>query len=132
MNYDEHRYKPPVKRLVEGVPLSEISKETGICLTTLHTRYSRGVRTLEEMSKPTQWKRNYEERLREATNRGKLILSKCNDIGLSIADLSKRSGVSSCAIDEFCYNPNSNIQARTLYKICLVLDLSMDYVMGVR
>lgn len=128
MDFEKH-YRPPKTRFVEGVSLAEISEETGICLTTLGSRYRRGVRTLEEMKKPVQWKRNYEERMREATDRGRIIISRCEEKGLSIADLSRRSGVHFTSIDEFCYNPNSKIQAITLFKLCLALDLSMDYVM---
>ena len=138
MNYDNlmdsvnRNRSKKIKHRVEGKTLLEISEETGISLKTIQSRWRNGHRTYEELTKPTQWRRNYEERYMEACDRGRRVLERCNEKNMSIADLSRISGVDVSSIDDFIYNPNNGIQARTLWKICRTLNLTMDYVMGVR
>jgi len=136
MNYDKlmdsvnRNRSKKIKHRVEGKTLLEISEETGIAIQTLYSRWDSGKRTYEELSKPIQWKRNKEERYREACDRGKRLLNEMDKKDLKVADLSRRANVSVDCIDGFLYNPNTNIQARTLLKMCYVLDCSMDYLMG--
>jgi len=118
------------ERMVDGKTLNQIAEETGIKFKTLETRYHRGIRNYEEITKPVLYK-NDNDRLEWATIKGKKVLEASFRKRITLQQLCKRSGVSRCAVEGFLYY-DTDISAMRLAKICSVVGVSMDYVMGLK
>ena len=129
MKIKEHNEKR-TRIYVDGMTLNEISMKSGIALTTIQHRYSRGHRTMEELTRDDNL-HNDASRIEIACGNGKRFLQSAVDKNISLTDISKRSGVPRSSIYHFVYN-NGDMSGRRLAKICGVVGISMDYVMGLR
>ena len=115
---------------VEGMTLREISDKSGVPLETVRHRYTRGLRTLPELSKDDNLHNN-EYRLEVACDKGRRFLQAVMDRDLSLEQVMKRSGVHRSCIWNFIYN-DGDISSLRLAKLCGVVGCSMDYVMGLK
>lgn len=92
----------PNRIFVDGKTLNQIAKESGIRLDTVQHRYSRGIRDYEI------W-----------------------ELDIPLQTISDKTGISRSTIYAFLYN-GTDLSSMRLAKICSLLGLSMDYVMGLK
>lgn len=117
-----------IKNFCNGKSLREISNETGIRIDTIRGRWQRGIRTYEGLTRDDNL-HNSEYRYEIATAPGKRILEEMREMRISITKLSELSKVPRSTIWHFIYEGH-DISSWRLLDICLVLGVSMDYILG--
>lgn len=120
-----------MKRYVDGKTLKQIEAETGISYKTLAYRYVRGDRTMESITRPVMHNHNDENRLDMCTDKGRRFLQAVMQKNMTLKRVYELSGVDKGTIYAFMYE-NTDISSMRLAKICGVVGVSMDYVMGLR
>lgn len=130
MNLGKWNTEHNTKIFVNGMSLLEISKKYNIALGTVQQRYRRGLRTLEQLTRDDNL-HNDEYRIEIACGNGKRFLKAAMDKHITIREISERSGVTRNTIWNFVYN-NADISGRRLARLCGVIGVSMDYVMGLK
>lgn len=116
---------------VDGKTLNQIAEESGIKLDTIQHRYSRGIRTYEGLTKPSK------RMLRGAEMRKPMYIMDSGDrmmeviikSGISMAELARRTGLSTSTIYAFVYE-HVDISSARLAKLCGALGCSSDYILG--
>lgn len=115
---------------VDGKSLKEISEESGVSIDTVRHRYSRGLRTYEELASD-EGLHNNNFRLEIATAPGRRFLKAADDKNITLSTLSKRTGISRSTIWNFMCN-SGDISSKRLASLCDAVGVSMDYVMGLK
>lgn len=115
---------------VDGMSLREISERSGVPLDTIRGRHTRGVRTLEGLTRDDNLHNNA-YRVDVACEKGKRLLKYAIEKNLTMTDIANRSGVPRSSIYGFIYN-DTDMSSMRLAKICGVVGCSMDQVMGLR
>ena len=119
---------------VDGKTLNQISKESGIRLDTVQHRYSRGVRTYEGLTKPSHISVEHKKVSKKAyciMSAGERVMERIWELDIPLQTISDKTGISRSTIYAFLYN-GTDISSMRLAKICSLLGLSMDYVMGLK
>ena len=119
---------------VDGKTLNQIAKESGISLDTVQHRYSRGVRTYEGLTKPSHISVEHKKVSKKAyciMSAGERVMERIWELDMPLQTLSDRTGVSRSTLYAFLYN-GTDLSSMRLAKVCGVLGLSMDYVMGLK
>ena len=111
----------PNRILVDGKTLNQIAKESGIRLDTVQHRYSRGVRDYEKAQRKTY----------SIMSAGERVMERIWELDIPLQTISDKTGVSRSTIYAFLYN-GTDLSSMRLAKICSLLGLSMDYVMGLK
>lgn len=123
----------PNRIFVDGKTLNQIAKESGIRLDTVQHRYSRGVRDYEGLTKPShisvEHKKVKERKVHCILSAGEKVMERIWELDIPLQTISDRTGVSRSTLYAFLYN-GTDLSSMRLAKICGVLGLSMDYVMG--
>lgn len=120
------------KIYVEGMTLTEIARKYGLPRATVSWRYhGGGDRTIERLTRDKQNNVDEEYRKEIATDAGRRLLTAMLDKGLTVATISRITNINKCTIQEFIYG-GSNMTCWRLAKICGVVGVSMDFVMGLR
>lgn len=124
----------PNRIYVDGKTLNQISKESGIRLDTIQHRYSRGVRTYEGLTKPSHISVEHKKVSKKSyciMSAGERVMERIWELDMPLQTLSDRTGVSRSTLYAFLYN-GTDLSSMRLAKVCGVLGLSMDYVMGLK
>ena len=124
----------PNRIFVNGKTLNQIAEESGIRLDTVQHRYSRGVRDYEGLTKPSHISVEHKRACKKAycvMSAGERVMERIYELDIPLQTISDRTGVSRSTIYSFIYN-GIDISSMRLAKICGVLGLSMDYVMGLK
>ena len=124
----------PNRIYVDGKTLNQIAKESGIRLDTVQHRYSRGVRTYEGLTKPSHISVEHKKVSKKAyciMSAGERVMERIWELDMPLQTLSDRTGVSRSTLYAFLYN-GTDLSSMRLAKVCGVLGLSMDYVMGLK
>ena len=124
----------PNRIFVNGKTLNQIAKESGIRLDTVQHRYSRGVRTYEGLTKPSHISVEHNRVSKKAyciMSAGERVMERIWELDIPLQTISDRTGVSRSTLYSFLYN-GTDLSSMRLAKICGVLGLSMDYVMGLK
>ena len=124
----------PNRIFVDGKTLNQIAQESGIRLDTVQHRYSRGVRTYEGLTKPSHISVEHKKVSKKAyciMSAGERVMERIWELDMPLQTLSDRTGVSRSTLYSFLYN-GTDISSMRLAKICSLLGLSMDYVMGLK
>ena len=124
----------PNRIYVDGKTLNQIAKESGMTLDTVQHRYSRGVRTYEGLTKPSHISVEHKKVSKKAyciMSAGERVMERIWELDMPLQTLSDRTGVSRSTLYAFLYN-GTDLSSMRLAKVCGVLGLSMDYVMGLK
>ena len=124
----------PNRIFVDGKTLNQIAQESGIRLDTVQHRYSRGVRTYEGLTKPSHISVEHKKVSKKAyciMSAGERVMERIWELDMPLQTLSDRTGVSRSTLYAFLYN-GTDLSSMRLAKVCGVLGLSMDYVMGLK
>ena len=125
----------PNRIFVDGKTLNQIAQESGIRLDTVQHRYSRGVRTYEGLTKPShievEHKKVKERKVHCILNAGERVMERIYELDIPLQTITDETGVARSTIYEFLYN-GRDISSMRLARICSLLGLSMDYVMGLK
>ena len=124
----------PNRIYVDGKTLNQIAQESGIRLDTVQHRYSRGVRTYEGLTKPSHISVEHKKVSKKAyciMSAGERVMERIWELDMPLQTLSDRTGVSRSTLYAFLYN-GTDLSSMRLAKVCVVLGLSMDYVMGLK
>ena len=124
----------PNRIYVDGKTLNQIDKESGIRLDTVQHTYSRGVRTYEGLTKPSHISVEHKKVSKKAyciMSAGERVMERIWELDMPLQTLSDRTGVSRSTLYAFLYN-GTDLSSMRLAKVCGVLGLSMDYVMGLK
>ena len=124
----------PNRIFVDGKTLNQIAQESGMRLDTVQHRYSRGVRTYEGLTKPSHISVEHKKVSKKAyciMSAGERVMERIWEIDMPLQTISDRTGVSRSTLYSFLYN-GTDLSSMRLAKICGVLGLSMDYVMGLK
>lgn len=124
----------PNRIYVDGKTLNQIAYESGIRLDTIQHRYSRGVRDYEGLTKPSHIRVEHEKVERKSysiLSAGERVMERIWELDIPLQTISDRTGISRSTIYSFLYN-GTDLSSMRLAKICGVLGLSMDYVMGLK
>ena len=124
----------PNRIYVDGKTLNQIAQESGIRLDTVQHRYSRGVRTYEGLTKPSHISVEHKKVSKKAyciMSAGERVMERIWELDMPLQTLSDRTGVSRSTLYAFLYN-GTDLSSMRLAKVCGVLGLSMDYVMGLK
>lgn len=124
----------PNRIYVDGKTLNQIASESGIRLDTVQHRYSRGVRDYEGLTKPSHIGVEHEKAERKSysiLSAGERVMERIWELDIPLQTISDRTGISRSTIYSFLYN-GTDLSSMRLAKICGVLGLSMDYVMGLK
>ena len=124
----------PNRIFVDGKTLNQIAQESGIRLDTVQHRYSRGVRTYEGLTKPSHISVEHKRVSKKAycvMSAGERVMERIWELDMPLQTLSDSTGVSRSTLYAFLYN-GTDLSSMRLAKVCGVLGLSMDYVMGLK
>ena len=124
----------PNRIFVDGKTLNQIAQESGMRLDTVQHRYSRGVRTYEGLTKPSHISVEHKKVSKKAyciMRAGERVMERIWELDMPLQTLSDRTGVSRSTLYAFLYN-GTDLSSMRLAKVCGVLGLSMDYVMGLK
>lgn len=124
----------PNRIFVDGKTLNQIAKESGIRLDTVHHRYSRGIRDYEGLTKPSHIRVEHEKTQRKTysiMSAGERVMERIWELDIPLQTISDKTGISRSTIYAFLYN-GTDLSSMRLAKICSLLGLSMDYVMGLK
>ena len=124
----------PNRIFVNGKTLNQIAEESGIRLDTVQHRYSRGVRTYEGLTKPSHISVEHKKVSKKAyciMSAGERVMERIWELDIPLQTISDKTGISRSTIYAFLYN-GTDISSMRLAKICSLLGLSMDYVMGLK
>ena len=124
----------PNRIFVDGKTLNQIAQESGMRLDTVQHRYSRGVRTYEGLTKPSHISVEHKKVSKKAyciMSAGERVMERIWELDMPLQTLSDRTGVSRSTLYAFLYN-GTDLSSMRLAKVCGVLGLSMDYVMGLK
>ena len=124
----------PNRIFVDGKTLNQIAQESGIRLDTVQHRYSRGVRNYEGLTKPSHISVEHKKVSKKAyciMSAGERVMERIWELDMPLQTLSDRTGVSRSTLYAFLYN-GTDLSSMRLAKVCGVLGLSMDYVMGLK
>ena len=125
----------PNRIFVNGKTLNQIAEESGIRLDTVQHRYSRGVRTYEGLTKPShisvEHNKVQNRKVHCTLSAGERVMERIFELDMPLQTLSDRTGVSRSTLYAFLYN-GTDLSSMRLAKVCGVLGLSMDYVMGLK
>lgn len=124
----------PNRIFVDGKTLNQIAKESGIRLDTVQHRYSRGVRDYEGLTKPSHIRVEHEKTQRKTysiMSAGERVMERIWELDIPLQTISDKTGISRSTIYAFLYN-GTDLSSMRLAKICSLLGLSMDYVMGLK
>ena len=124
----------PNRIFVDGKTLNQIGQESGMRLDTVQHRYSRGVRTYEGLTKPSHISVEHKKVSKKAyciMSAGERVMERIWELDMPLQTLSDRTGVSRSTLYAFLYN-GTDLSSMRLAKVCGVLGLSMDYVMGLK
>ena len=125
----------PNRIFVDGKTLNQIAQESGMRLDTVQHRYSRGVRTYEGLTKPShisvEHKRVQKRKVHCILSAGERVMERIWELDIPLQTISDKTGISRSTIYAFLYN-GTDISSMRLAKICSLLGLSMDYVMGLK
>ena len=124
----------PNRIFVDGKTLNQIAQESGMRLDTVQHRYSRGVRTYEGLTKPSHISVEHKKVSKKAyciMSAGERVMERIWELDMPLQTLSDRTGVSRSTLYAFLYN-GTDLSSMRLAKVCVVLGLSMDYVMGLK
>lgn len=116
------------KNFCEGKTLRQLSEESGVPLETIRHRWSRGLRTYEDLTND-EGLHGAEFRMECATAKGKRLLKSIEKSGMNLTEVSHKSGVARSSIWNFCHN-DSDMSSDRLSAVCMTVKCSMDYVMG--
>lgn len=130
MNLAERNRAVNTRIFVDGMSLREISDKYAIPLGTVQHRYMRGKRKLQELIRDDNL-HNDASRLEIAYGSGKRFLQAAIDKNISLSEVSRRSGVGRTTLFGFIYD-GRDLSSLRLAKICGVVGVSMDYVMGLK
>lgn len=125
----------PNRIYVEGKTLNQIAEESGIALDTVRHRYSRGVRTYEGLTKPTAHNSNVDRQYAKRKSpmyimgSGERFMEEILKKDISLSHLSRCTGISRSTIYAFVYD-NIDISSARLAKLCAVVGVSTDYILG--
>ena len=124
----------PNRIFVDGKTLNQIAQESGMRLDTVQHRYSRGVRTYEGLTKPSYISVEHKKVSKKAyciMSAGERVMERIWELDIPLQTISDKTGISRSTIYAFLYN-GTDISSMRLAKICSLLGLSMDYVMGLK
>ena len=124
----------PNRIFVDGKTLNQIAQESGMRLDTVQHRYSRGVRTYEGLTKPSHISVENKKVSKKAyciMSAGERVMERIWELDIPLQTISDKTGISRSTIYAFLYN-GTDISSMRLAKICSILGLSMDYVMGLK
>ena len=124
----------PNRIFVDGKTLNQIAQESGMRLDTVQHRYSRGVRTYEGLTKPSHISVEHKKVSKKAyciMSAGERVMERIWELDIPLQTISNKTGISRSTIYAFLYN-GTDISSMRLAKICSLLGLSMDYVMGLK
>ena len=124
----------PNRIFVDGKTLNQIAQESGIRLDTVQHRYSRGVRTYERLTKPSHISVEHKKVSKKAyciMSAGERVMERIWELDIPLQTISDKTGISRSTIYAFLYN-GTDISSMRRAKICSLLGLSMDYVMGLK
>lgn len=124
----------PNRIFVDGKTLNQIAKESGIRLDTVQHRYSRGIRDYEGLTKPSHIRVEHEKAQRKTysiMSAGERVMERIWELDIPLQTISDKTGISRSTIYAFLYN-GTDLSSMRLAKICSLLGLSMDYVMGLK
>ena len=124
----------PNRIFVDGKTLNQIAQESGMRLDTVQHRYSRGVRTYEGLTKPSHISVEHKKVSKKAyciMSAGERVMERIWELDIPLQTISDKTGISRSTIYAFLYN-GTDISSMRLSKICSLLGLSMDYVMGLK
>ena len=124
----------PNRIFVDGKTLNQIAQESGMRLDTVQHRYSRGVRTYEGLTKPSHISVEHKKVSKKAyciMSAGERAIESSWELDIPLQTISDKTGISRSTIYAFLYN-GTDISSMRLAKICSLLGLSMDYVMGLK
>ena len=124
----------PNRIFVDGKTINQIAQESGMRLDTVQHRYSRGVRTYEGLTKPSHISVEHKKVSKKAyciMSAGERVMERIWELDMPLQTLSDRTGVSRSTLYAFLYN-GTDLSSMRLAKVCGVLGLSMDYVMGLK
>lgn len=125
----------PNRIFVEGKTLNQIAEESGIRLETVQHRYSRGIHDYEGLTKPShievEHRKLKERKVHCIMSAGERVMERIYELDIPLQTIVDRTGVSRSTLYCFLYN-GTDISSMRLAKICNVLGLSMDYVMGLK
>lgn len=119
---------------VDGKTLNQIANESGIRLDTVQRRYSRGIRDYEGLTKPSHIRVEHEKTQRKTysiMSAGERVMERIWELDIPLQTISDKTGISRSTIYAFLYN-GTDLSSMRLAKICSLLGLSMDYVMGLK
>lgn len=117
--------------IIDGKSLNEIADENGLSIGTVRHRYVMGDRTYERLSRKAEKKGNHVRHTFYAANQGERLRDAFLHTDMTFAELSRKTGIKPTTIKSFMYYGN-DISSVRLAKICGVLGVSMDYVMGLK
>lgn len=124
----------PNRIFVDGKTLNQIAQESGMRLDTVQHRYSRGVRTYEGLTKPSHISVEHKKVSKKAyciMSAGERVMERIWELDIPLQTISDKTGINRSTIYAFLYN-GTDISSMRLAKICSLLGLSMDYVMGLK
>lgn len=125
----------PNRIFVDDKTLNQIAKESGIRLETVQHRYSRGIHDYEGLTKPShievEHRKAKERKVHCILNAGEKVMERIYELDIPLQTITDITGVSRSTIYEFLYN-GRDISSMRLARICSMLGLSMDYVMGLK
>ena len=131
---DDFEGRKPNRIFVDGKTLNQIAKESGIRLDTVQHRYSRGIRDYEGLTKPSHIRVEHEKTQRKTysiMSAGERVMERIWELDIPLQTISDKTGISRSTIYAFLYN-GTDLSSMRLAKICSLLGLSMDYVMGLK
>lgn len=117
--------------MIDGKSLNEIAEENGLDISTVRHRYVMGDRSYERLSRKAESRGNHIRHTFYAANQGERLRDIFLHTDMTFAELSRRTGIKPTTIKSFMYYGN-DISSVRLAKICGVLGVSMDYVMGLK
>ena len=120
-----------MKILVDGKSLNQIAEENGLSIATVRHRYVMGDRSYERLSRKAMSRGNHVRHTFYAANQGERLRDIFLHTDMTFAELSRKTGIKPTTIKSFMYYGN-DISSVRLAKICGVLGVSMDYVMGLK
>lgn len=109
----------PNRIFVDGKTLNQIAKESGIRLDTVQHRY---IRVEHEKAQ----RKTY-----SIMSAGERVMERIWELDIPLQTISDKIGISRSTIYAFLYN-GTDLSSMRLAKICSLLGLSMDYVMGLK
>ena len=111
----------PNRIFVDGKTLNQIAKESG-------------VRDYEGLTKPSHIRVEHEKAQRKTysiMSAGERVMERIWELDIPLQTISDKTGISRSTIYAFLYN-GTDLSSMRLAKICSLLGLSMDYVMGLK